>query len=58
MLLIINAFDLVEVLDLGSALMEDCKDTADYVKEHPEFEKSDEELTRESIMDDFRDLLD
>lgn len=57
-LLVINAYDLIEVLNFHKSVVEETKDTPDYLKDHPEFEKSDDEIRGESVVDDFKGLFD
>ena len=57
-LLVINAYDLVEVLNLHRSIVDETRDTPDYIKDHPEFEKSDDEIRGESVVDDFKGLFD
>lgn len=56
-LLTLTSYDLIECMDMHKDLLEDAKDTADYVKDHPEFEKPESEIEDINIMDEFRDIL-
>jgi len=56
-LLVVNAFDLVETINLHKSIVDEARDTSDYVKDHPEFEKSEEKIQSESIADDFKDIF-
>jgi hypothetical protein len=56
-LLVLNAYDLVECINLNKAVVDETKDTPEYLKDHPEFEKPEEEVKRESIMDDLDDIF-
>ena len=57
-LLVVNAYDLVEVLNLHKSMIDETRDTPEYLKEHPEFEKSDDEIRSESVVDEFKGLFD
>jgi hypothetical protein len=57
-LLVVNAYDLVETINLHRSIVDETRDTPDYVKEHPEFEKPDDEIRGESVVDDFKGLFD
>jgi len=57
-LLVVNAYDLVEVLNLHRSIVDETRDTPDYLKEHPEFERSEDEIRGESVVDEFKGLLD
>ena len=56
-LLTLNSFDLVETFDITNNLLEEQKDTADFVKDHPEYGKSEEEIKAGLAADDFSDIL-
>lgn len=57
-LLLVNSYDIVEVLNLHRSIVDETKETPDYLKDHPEFERSDEEIQRESIADEIKGLFD
>jgi hypothetical protein len=57
-LLVVNAYDLVEVLNIHRSIMDETRDTPDYIKDHPEFEKSDDEIHSESVVDEFKGFFD
>lgn len=56
-LLILNSHDLVETFEVDKELLEDQKVTGDYVREHPEWGKSEEEVKASMMSDSFEDLL-
>ena len=56
-LLVLNAYDLVECINLNKVVVDETKDTPEYLKDHPEFEKPEEEIERESIMNDLDDIF-
>ena len=56
-LLVVNSYDLVECINLHKSIVDETRDTPDFVKDHPEFEKSEEEIQSESIVDDFKDIF-
>lgn len=56
-LLLIASHDLVETLHCNSSLMDDHKDTPDYVNLHPEYGRSENEVNQDSIMEEFKDLF-
>lgn len=43
-LLILNSFDTAELLDVTSSLLEEAKDTIEFVEKHPEYGKSKEDI--------------
>lgn len=53
-LLILNSFDVVELLDITANLLEEAKDTMDFVEKHPEYGKPKEDI---SITDALSDLF-
>jgi hypothetical protein len=57
-LLVVNAYDLVEVLNLHRSIVDETRDTPDYIKDHPEFEKPDDEIRSESVVDEFKGFFD
>jgi len=56
-LLTLNSFDLVETFDVTSSLLEEQKATADYVREHPEYGKSEAEIKAGLDLENFDDLF-
>ena len=56
-LLLVNSHDLIETFDITSNLLEEQKDTANFIKDHPEYGKSDEEIKASIAADDFSDIL-
>jgi len=56
-LLTLNSFDLIETFDITSNLLDEQKATADFVKEHPEYGKSEEEIKAGLAADNFSDLF-
>ena len=56
-LLTLNSFDLIETFDVTSDLLEEQKATADYVREHPEYGKSEEEIKAGLDADVFSDIF-
>lgn len=57
-LLMLNSFDLAEMFDVEKSLLEDHKDTADYVNQHPEWGRPREEANASLITEGFEDLFD
>ena len=53
-LLTLNSFDVVELLDITANLLEEAKDTMDFVEKHPEYGKPKEDI---SITDALSDLF-
>ena len=43
-LLILNSFDTAELLDVTNSLLEEAKDTIEFVEKHPEYGKSKEDI--------------
>ena len=56
-LLTLNSFDLIETFDITSSLLEEHKATADFVREHPEYGKSEEEIKASLAADNFSDIF-
>ena len=56
-LLTLNSFDLIETFDVTSNLLEEQKATADYVREHPEYGKSETEIKAGLDLENFDDLF-
>ena len=56
-LLLVNSHDLIETFDITSSLLEEQKDTAEFVKDHPEYGRSEEEIKASLAEDDFSDIL-
>ena len=57
-LLLLNAYDLVECININREIVEETKDTPDFIKDHPEYGKSDEEIAGKSAVDEFENLFD
>lgn len=57
-LLFIASHDLMETLNCYNDLMEDHKDTPDFVNEHPEYGRPDNEIDQDSIMEELKKLFD
>ena len=53
-LLILNSFDAVELLDVTGPLLEEAKDTIEFVEKHPEYGKPKEDM---NLSDALSDLL-
>lgn len=56
-LLTLNSFDLIETFDITSNLLEEQKATVDFIKEHPEYGKSEEEVRASLEADNFFDIF-
>lgn len=56
-LLLVNSYNLIETFDITSSLLEEQKDTADFVKDHPEYGKSEEEVRTSLEADNFFDIF-
>ena len=56
-LLLVNSYDLIETFDITSSLLEEQKDTADFVKDHPEYGRSEEEVKASLEADNFFDIF-
>ena len=56
-LLLVNSYNLIETFDISSSLLEEQKDTADFVKDHPEYGKSEEEVRASLEADNFFDIF-
>ena len=56
-LLTLNSFDLIETFDITSNLLDEQKATADYVREHPEYGKSEDEIKAGLNLENFDDLF-
>ena len=56
-LLLVNSYDLIETFDITSSLLEEQKDTADFVKDHPEYGRSEEEVRASLEADNFFDIF-
>ena len=52
-LLVLNGHDIVETIDFGKGLADETKDTVNYVHEHPEWGKSEEEMDAQTAIGDF-----
>jgi hypothetical protein len=57
-LLLINSYDIVEVLNLHRNIVDETRETPDFVKDHPEYEKPEEEIERDTIQDEIKGLFD
>ena len=53
-LLTLNSFDVVELLDVTGPLLEEAKDTMEFVEKHPEYGKPKEDM---NLSDALSDLL-
>lgn len=53
-LLLLNSFDTAELLDVTNDLLEEAKDTVDFVEKHPEYGKPKEDM---NLADALSDLL-
>jgi hypothetical protein len=56
-LLLLNSHDLVETFDVEKELLEEHKGTMDYVHDHPEYGKSEEEIKASMLTSSFEDLF-
>jgi len=56
-LLMLNSHDLVEMFDVEKELLEEHKETMDYVHQHPEYGKPEEEIKASLLTDSLDDLL-
>lgn len=56
-LLLVNSYNLIETFDISSSLLEEQKDTADFVKDHPEYGRSEEEVRASLEADNFFDIF-
>ena len=56
-LLILNSFDLIETMDITGKLLEEHKDTIDFIKDHPEYGKSEEEIKADLAKDTFFNIF-
>lgn len=56
-LLLVNSYNLIETFDITSSLLEEQKDTADFVKDHPEYGRSEEEVRASLEADNFFDIF-
>lgn len=57
-LLTLNSFDLIETFDITSKLLEEQKATVDFIKNHPEYGKSEEEIKASLESENFLDIFD
>ena len=53
-LLLLNSFDTAELLDVTNGLLEEAKDTMEFVEKHPEYGKPKEDM---NLADALSDLL-
>ena len=51
-LLILNSFDTAELLDVTNDLLEDAKDTMEFVEKHPEYGKPREDMNLADALSD------
>ena len=56
-LVVLSSYDIVECMQLHDNMLDDLRDTADYVSEHPEYGKSNEDIEKENIFSSFEDLF-
>ena len=56
-LVVLSSYDIVECMQLHDNMLDDLRDTADYVSEHPEYGKSSEDIEKENIFSSFEDLF-
>ena len=56
-LLTLNSFNLIETFDITSNLLEEQKATVEFIKEHPEYGKSEEEIKASLEADNFFDIF-
>lgn len=56
-LLTLNSHDLIETFDITSKLLEEHKATVDFIKNHPEYGKSEEEIKASLEADNFFDIF-
>lgn len=51
-LLLLNSFDTAELLDVTNDLLEDAKDTMEFVEKHPEYSKPKEDMNLADALSD------
>ena len=51
-LLLLNSFDTAELLDVTNELLEDAKDTMEFVEKHPEYGKPKEDMNLADALSD------
>ena len=56
-LLMLNSHDLVEMFDVEKELLDEHKATMDYVHDHPEYAKPEEEIKASMLKSNFEDLF-
>lgn len=56
-LLTLNSFNLIETFDITSNLLEEQKATVEFIKNHPEYGKSEEEVRASIEADNFFDIF-
>lgn len=56
-LLMLNSHDLAEMFDVEKELLDEHKATMDYVNEHPEWKKPEDEIRAESLKESLDDLF-
>ena len=52
-LLMLNSHDIIETINLHKWFCDETKDTVEYVSNHPEYGKSEEELKAQNVVEDF-----
>ena len=52
-LLMLNSHDIVETIDSSKWFCNETKNTVEYVSNHPEYRKSQEELEAQNVVEDF-----
>jgi len=56
-LLMLNSHDIIEIIEGHGDLVEETKDTPEFVAAHPEYGKEENCLDKDSIMDEFDKLF-
>ncbi|MBR2248434.1 MAG: hypothetical protein IJ880_15675 [Bacilli bacterium] len=56
-LLMVNSHDIIEIIEGHGDLVEETKDTPEFVAAHPEYGREENTLDKESIMDEFDKLF-
>ena len=56
-LLTLNSFDLIETFDITRNLLEEQKATVEFIKNHPEYGKSEQEIKASLETDNFFDIF-
>ena len=52
-LLLLNSHDIIETINSNKWFADETKDTVEYVHNHPEYGKSEEELKAQNVVEDF-----